>query len=220
MRTTRIKTLFFSLTFTGSLFAAGAALADEKTDPAPAPAPEKPKLLIKDLGMSAEVGGGVVGFTDTDARKATDPGGSWTARLTIGTRSLIGAEAAYIGTAQNIQALGLDDSALLMGNGLEANVRVNILQDSVFQPYVFAGLAWKHYSLQNYDYNTSDVADSDNVAEIPVGAGVAYRYAGFIANMRFSLNPALESDLIPSATQGESLRLNNWNVGARVGFEF
>lgn len=219
MRLIRIKTLALSFTFACSLLAAGAAFADEKAEPSP-PKSETPKLVLKDIGMSAEVGGGVTGFTDSDAQDATDPGGSWTARLTIGTRSLIGAEAAYIGTAQNIQALGLDDSALLVGNGLEADVRVNILQDEVIQPYIFAGVAWKHYSLQNYDFNTSDVADSDNVAEIPVGAGVAYRSNGFNGNLRFSMNPAFESDLLPAATAGDSLRLNNWNVGARVGFEF
>ena len=54
---------------------------------------KEPKLLLP-MGMSAQIGGGVFGFVDPDAVDATDPGGSWTARLLLGTRSHIAAEAA------------------------------------------------------------------------------------------------------------------------------
>jgi hypothetical protein len=78
--------------------------------------------------IGVALGGGVEGFTNNTMRDATNDGGGWNVRLALGTRSMIGAEVAYIGSEQSIDALGLDTSALLVGNGAEANVRFNITQ--------------------------------------------------------------------------------------------
>lgn len=179
----------------------------------------EPKLQTK-FGMSAMIGGGVTGFTDTDVVDMTTAGGSWTARVVLGTRLPVGFEAAYVGTAQEIDTLNLDANTILMSNGVEGAVRLNVLQRGYWQPYIFAGLAFKQYDLVNSDFNTSSVLDKDAVAEVPLGAGLAFRYEGIVADARFAFHPAFDSELIPGTVAGEGLRLNNWNANLRIGWEF
>src|SRR5215831_9730674 len=57
-------------------------------------------------GVAIMAGGGVTDFTEGATRSETSTGGSWTARLAFGTRSILGFEASYIGGANNINALG------------------------------------------------------------------------------------------------------------------
>lgn len=165
------------------------------------------------IGMDAMVGGGVTSFINTAATDVTRPGGIWTARLILGTRSHFGAEAAYLGTAQALDAIGVDQSAYLLSNGLEGSFRINALTGAL-QPYAVAGLAWRHYTVQNTKVNTSSVKDVDDVAEIPVGLGIAYRYAGLVADARASMNTALNSSLMGSTN------LTNIHLSVKVGFEF
>src|SRR4030095_59898 len=47
--------------------------------------------------VSLTVGGGVADFVTSSTRAQTDIGGSWDARLTVGTRSVIALEAGYMG---------------------------------------------------------------------------------------------------------------------------
>src|SRR5579871_2280888 len=54
------------------------------------------------IGVGAFVGGGVTDFTGGTARNQTNTGGSWTARVTAGTRSIVGVEGSYIGGANTI----------------------------------------------------------------------------------------------------------------------
>jgi hypothetical protein len=80
--------------------------------------------LITPFGMSLAVGGGLMNFFDQDTRDLTGPAGTWEARLTIGTRSPLAFEAAYVGSAQNVNALGLDNSAYLLGTSFEGDARL------------------------------------------------------------------------------------------------
>src|SRR5207244_2163899 len=70
--------------------------------------------LVSRIGMTAEAGGGVMGFVDSKAYNIANAGGLWTARVTVGTRSFIGGEAAYVGTAQPLNTLGVADNAALI----------------------------------------------------------------------------------------------------------
>jgi hypothetical protein len=180
------------------------------------------------IGTSVQVGGGAFGFTDEETNDFTNTGGSWTARLVLGTRMPLALEAAYIGTANDIDALGLDSSAVLLGNGAEANVRWNIMstlfRSSIdtgighIDPYVFGGIAYKRYSLVNDDFNTSSVRENDNVGEVPMGGGLAWMVGGFAVDARGEFRYAF-SDRLFSGTEAEN-NLNNWNVSARLGWEF
>jgi hypothetical protein len=172
----------------------------------------KPPLLVP-IGMSAMVGGGISQFIDPTANSNATLGGNWTARVTLGTRSFLGAEVAYLGTAQAINALGVDDHAYLLSTGLEGALRLNALTGA-WQPYLTAGLGWRYFSVQNTLVNTSDVANTDNVLEMPLAVGLAYRNSGLIVDARADVRPSFYQHLMGATS------LASWSVGAKVGFEF
>jgi hypothetical protein len=174
----------------------------------------KEKHLVTGFGMALSIGGGIADFTGERARGATDLGGTYGARLTIGTRLPFAVEVAYIGTAQGMDVLGLDSSAILLGNGGEATLRLNFLRGPV-EPYIFGGAGLTHYSIENSDFNTSAVRDSDDVYTIPMGAGAALQYRGLVVDGRGTFRYAFEQDLL-----GEDARLHNWGANVNVGFEF
>lgn len=201
------------------------------TEPAVTPTPMEPRErqeegedrgLMSRFGIGLSVGGGVSDFVDDDTEGLTDVGGTWDARLILGTRSMVALEAAYIGSASNIEALGLDNDALLMSNGVEGLVRVNVGTFAV-QPFVFGGAAWQRYSLVNEDFNTSSIENEDNVLAVPVGGGVSAYIPGtrILVDGRFTYRAIFDEnmfDLVRASANGGDL--DNWNVSARVGFEF
>jgi hypothetical protein len=171
----------------------------------------RPPLLVP-VGLSASVGGGIVQFVDGRANALAPIGGSWTARLTFGTQSPVGAEIAYLGSAQSVSALGLDDHAFLLGTGVEGLVRLNG-SSGPWQPFLTAGIGWRHYNLHNTLTNTSTVSSSDNMLEVPVAMGVAYRFQTLVIDGRAELRPAFLGKLITGAS------LMTWQFGARLGWE-
>lgn len=187
---------------------------------------ETQRMRLSELGFAISAGGGVSGFTSDTARSTTQDGGGWDVRATIGTRMPVAAELSYVGSAQTIDALGLDDNAVLIGNGLQANLRLNLTTRAALQPYLFAGAAWRRYDLANIDTNTSAIAGDDDVLEIPVGAGLAYRYAGLVFDARGEFRGATGADLMPSLTQDSPFAndkraaLHRWGVNASIGLEF
>ncbi len=186
--------------------------------------------LLTPMGMAISVGGGVVNFFDHDTRAFTDAGGSWEARLTVGTRSPLAFEAAYVGSAQNIQALGLDNDAVLLGSSVEGDARLNLTTMAV-QPYLFGGIGFTHYDVANADFNTSSVNDNENMGHVPVGAGIGWQYGGLLLDVRGTLRAAFndglrgegngDDEIIPDEDEAPGrAELDTWNVTGRVGFEF
>lgn len=177
------------------------------------------------FGVAISAGGGFTDFVNETARKSTAVGGAWDVRATIGTRSYLAAEVAYVGSAQAIDALGLDDDAILVGNGVQGAVRVNFSRNPL-QPFAFAGVAWRHFELTNVDTNTSDVSGEDDVIEIPVGLGLAYRNRGLFLDLRGEFRPTTQEDLMPPLDDDEFLAddgeaaLHRWGVNATIGYEF
>jgi hypothetical protein len=180
--------------------------------------------FLERYGVAFVLGGGVEGFTNDSMRSSTNDGGNWDARAIFGTRDWVGFEAAYIGSAQSINALGLDNDALLVGNGVQANLRLNLTKDAIVQPFAFAGAAWRRYTLQNEGVNTSAVRSEDDVLEIPMGVGLAYKYEGFMIDARGEFRPATGEDLMPSLTdvEGDNTRaeMHRWGVNANIGYAF
>lgn len=165
------------------------------------------------VGMELQVGGGGQTFLDGDATAVAKPGGDWTARFIVGTRSFIAGEAAYLGSAQNLDTLGVSDQAVLMSNGLEAALRVNFTR-ALVQPYALAGYTWRRYQVTNTAVNTSSIADRDDVGAIPVGVGLAIRPGRFVIDFRATFHGAFGQELIPNAN------LSTLTGNAKVGFEF
>ena len=205
---------------------AAAPVAAAEPPPAPEPAAEAPPPPPKAkagppsvIGMEGTVGGGVIGFIDDAARSAANTGGSWDARLMFGSRLPIAVEAAYVGSAQGINALGLSTNSVLLGNGIEGTLRINLTRSRV-QPYLFGGAGYTHYQLANTATNTSSVLGNDNIGTIPMGAGITGRIAGsFIVDARGTYRATFSDDLMRGiSTDNNSLQ--SWNASGRVGFEF
>ena len=198
--------LTLALALGGSLVGATPAFAEDN--------------LVEKYGLSLSVGGGVAGFTEEAMRDTTQTAGIWDVRATFGTRFPVALEAGYLGSAQAIDTLGLDDSAILVGTAVEALARVNVVDRGAWQPYLFAGAAWRRYDLANVDTNTSSVLDQDDLLEIPLGLGLGYRYDDFLFDARAQFRAAAEADMIPTGTGDDAERMDTWGVSARLGYEF
>jgi hypothetical protein len=172
------------------------------------------------LGYGIAITGGVDDFVGNDAHSMTSVGGDWGVRLTAGTNSYLAGELSYIGSAQSIDALGLDSSAVLVGNGAQGALRLNLTRmASYVQPFVYGGAAWRHYDITNESFNTSDVANHDDVFEVPVGVGVAGYVLGFMGDVRAEYRGAWGNDLIPNTSSSDTVigDLDRWAVTASLG---
>jgi hypothetical protein len=177
---------------------------------------------LSSIGYAAFVGGGYEDFTNRSVRGMTSGAGAWDARLIGGTRSFVGFEAAYVGSARNIEALGLGGNSSLVSNGFEGAFRVNmpiVRSRSLFEPFGYVGVGYSHYSVTNYNVAaSSDVASGDGVLTVPFGAGFAYGYKAFIADARVNYTPTFYDNLF-QATNGTGA-LNHWGVGGNLGVSF
>ncbi|HET7503026.1 MAG TPA: hypothetical protein VFK02_18525 [Kofleriaceae bacterium] len=167
-------------------------------------------------GIAVSLGGGPEGFASPD-NTGTHTGGGWNVRATIGTKSLLGFEASYFGSAQSIDALGLDPNAILVGNGLQGSLRLNLTRQYDVGLFLLGGMAWRHYGLSNVDTNTSDVTDSDNVLEVPIGAGVQYVVRGFLLDARADYRFTRYANMMATASNGD---MSRWGVQGNIGYQF
>lgn len=166
------------------------------------------------FGTGVFIGGGVTGFTGEELRDVANVGGSWEARVAMGTRSPFGLEAAYIGTAQGIDALGVESDSVLVGTAFEASLRANLLQGGNWTPYALAGLGWRHYEVSGDVTPISNVTSSDDVLETPLGLGVSYRWQSMLLDLRGMFRPAFGSDLLRTEDS-----LDTWGARLSVGWE-
>lgn len=173
--------------------------------------------------IALAVGGGLAGFTEKGMRDNTSVAGSWDVLAQISTRSWLSLEGEYLGTASSIDSLVGGRNATLVGNGFGGDVRINMIPDQVWQPYAFVGAAYRRYDVTGASFSTSDAGmnDSDNVFEVPMGLGVAYRTEGFIADLRGTFRAAADSNLVLTGVGSNSyVPMHNWGAIARVGYEF
>lgn len=172
------------------------------------------------VGMTLFAGGGVSDFLEANARSETRTGGAWTARLTVGTRSILAFDASYVGGANAINGLG-GESPTLVRNGLEGGLRLNaplVARDTLLEPYVLAGIGWNSYRITGLGTaNASLNTASDNALTVPLAAGFTVGRHGFMADLRFTLRPTYDQNVF--AGQAGSA-LSNWDLGAMLGYEF
>jgi hypothetical protein len=171
------------------------------------------------VGAGLIVGGGYQNFSRSGAQGVTDPGGYWTARLVFGTLFPIGFEAAYIGSAQSINALGLSNDAVLISNGAEGVLRINlpIRRGAVFmEPFAFGGVGWQRYHVSRSNTFNSSITQNDDILEVPYGGGFEFGYGAFLADARFTYRSTFFTNLL-TTSQGS---LDNWQAGGQVGFQF
>ena len=115
-----------------------------------------------------------------------------------------------------------DLAQLVLTLRLEGNFRLNapfLVNETLIEPFGFIGLGWSHYYLSSLQGQIVTVR-SDDVGTIPMGAGLAFAYHGFLAEARFTYRPTWGSSGFVLANDGRTFDLDSWNVGAMVGFEF
>lgn len=174
------------------------------------------------LGIAVSLGGGIAGFTNETIRDSTNDGGAWGVRAAVGLRSYLGVEAEYTGSAQSIDALGIDTDSLLVGHGVQGALRLNLTNRMGVQPFVFGGVAWRHYELNNEGINTSDIESDDDVLEIPMGAGIAWTYENLMLDARGEFRYAELEDMIPDGDlTGEGhANMHRYGASLNLGYAF
>jgi hypothetical protein len=174
------------------------------------------------IGIQVMAGGGLMNQMDDETGDVTEIGLLWEARVAFLNRSLLGFEAAYIGSVQTVNALGLDDNAQLMGNGAEANLRLNVLGAGPIRPYLFGGVGWTHYDFTNTGTANAAVEDNDDVIHIPAGVGIGIHLPrGMTIDLRGTARAAFEEQTFqPMAAEDDEMGLENWSASAQLGFEF
>lgn len=194
--------------------------------PQPEAEPESDEYEVRSaVGINVMVGGGLTGFIKDQTTDYTDLGGAWEARVAVGTKYPFSVEAAYLGGAQDVDALGLEDGAILLGNGAELGARVNVLSGMTpVQPFLTAGAAWKRYDITNSDFNTSNLNDEENVLEIPVGAGIGFTAGPLLLDLRGTYRPAFFDDMTRTGEddidEDSATDLDNWRASLNAGFAF
>lgn len=178
------------------------------------PAPWGPPSSI---GTALSVGGGLWSFTKSDPYSKTGVGGSWDARLTLGTRKIIGAELAYVGSSTDIKAIGAEDNNYLLRNGAEGVVRLSlplVRGAGLIAPFGFGGAGWNRYVLRNAGPNVMGILRRDDVMVFPVGGGLTASFHTLMVDIRYTYRFAKYDEMfggVPMTTQ---------NVGMNVGAEF
>jgi len=173
-----------------------------------------------ETGFAISAGGGASQFVGTTMRDLTGTAGDWTVRLTLGTRSFIAGEVSYIGSAQSISALGLPNNSDLIGNGAQAVLRLNGTVDYGVQPFIYGGAAWRHYSLHESGPNLSDVANSTNALEVPLGVGIAGYWNGVMLDARGEYRFGWTNNDIVPTINGDSPKMDRWQATGNIGYEF
>lgn len=180
--------------------------------------------LRSGIGVGVNIGGGVSGFTDQTMRNAltTSVLGLWEARASIGTHVPLGLDISYLGEAQNMRTFSGVANGTLVGTTVEAALRYNILPHFAWDPYIFAGVGWQNYELQNMAVATSDsgIKSSENLAEYPMGLGMAYRdLSGLTVDLRGTFRAAPSSTLVQDQN-GVFASAHSWEASGSIGYEF
>jgi hypothetical protein len=87
----------------------------------------------------------------------------------------------------------------------------------LLEPYVFGGVGWQRYSITSTPVATASLNNNDDVMTVPMGTGFAAGYRGFLADLRFTYRLVERANLLAPSGGGS---LNNWNLGAHLGYEF
>lgn len=171
--------------------------------------------LLTPYGTYFLLGGGVTDFTGDSVKDRFDVGGSWDLRLGVGSRSYVGAELAYVGTLRQASGSGSD----LLSNGAEAVLRLQYPYATGtwrVTPFAFGGIGWSRVTLRDAE---PGIPDSDDVGVVPFGAGLTLGYGRFLVDARFTYRAGFDEDLALAAGERPA-SLEQWGVGAAVGYEF
>lgn len=182
------------------------------------------------IGVGIQVGGGVTGFVAERLRNTTGTvGGEWSFRAAFGTHTPLALELGYIGSETAIEGQLGRAQANLVGTTLEAVARLNLAPQAAVTPYLLGGVGWQRYTIddQTFELNDTGIATRDDLMVLPIGAGIAYRHAGFVTDVRGTIRAARGANLVlndPEAAlqtgSGTFAPMHSWDASLNVGYEF
>jgi hypothetical protein len=186
--------------------------------------------VLSGIGIGIQAGGGVVGFVDDTLRGTTgDVGGMWTIRGAVGTHVPVALELGYSGSATPIDTeLGRAD-AVMVGTAIETAVRINLAARHTWSPYVFGGIGWQRFTIDDTAFQLSDVGigHQDDLLVFPAGVGVAYRVGSFVTDVRGTFRTAVGAGLVLETPElslttgaGQFAPMHSWDGSLNVGYEF
>jgi hypothetical protein len=166
-----------------------------------------------------QLGGGVATFSRSALRNVADAGPYWDVRAAFGANRIFGVEAAYLGAAHSIPG------AFLVRNGLEGTVRLNapvVRGPVVAVPFALAGLGWSRFQIADGDGDGDalQLSGENDVAVLPVGAGIAIGYDRALLDLRFAYRFTFQDAILDNGRSREDGQLESYTVGAQLGFVF
>jgi hypothetical protein len=189
----------------------------------PTLAPEVEAPWYETFGFAVSIGGGVDDFVKNTMRDISSVGGSWNLRVIGGTHSYIGFEASYIGSAQSLNNLSGISRATLYGNGVQLTLRLNATTGYPIQPFIYSGGAYRRYGMTSTGINLDNFESNNNVAEVPLGVGVAAylgEQPGLMLDVRGEYRFAWGDEMLQGTSGSNNNTLDRWGVTGNIGYAF
>lgn len=212
MRSTSSSLFVLAVLALGALPAAGSA--EDSVAVGDRLSPDRGDLLTA-AGEYVLVGGGISNFFDRAVRDRVDLAGLWDVRFGIGSRSFLGAEASYVGSARNAGEV----AANLVTTGAEGVLRAQVPWETgrwLIEPFAFGGAGWTNFHLHSA---AAGQPTSDDVLVVPVGGGLTVARDHLLLDARFTYRETFNEDLLRAA-DGTAANLASWGVTASIGYEF
>lgn len=99
--------------------------------------------------------------------------------------------------------------------GSSAGGESRALLHTLLEPYVAGGVGWNGYRSTNAPTASASASPtSANTLSVPLAAGFAVGYKGFIADIRYTVRPTY---LQTTHRDAGSVALTNWDFGGMIG---
>jgi hypothetical protein len=176
-------------------------------------------LFTTQWGLMA--GGGYASFGAKGLRDITQNGGTWDARFVLGMHTVLGAELAYVGTANELNGRmpGINSNAWIASNAFEGNLRLATpaLRMIPVQAFAFGGAGYNRFSLNNVNgFNSSPLQGSDNTFVLPFGGGVQGNIGEHVTvDGRFTYRAIFDENLL-----GRDHNADMYTISFRAGYVF
>jgi len=176
-------------------------------------------LFTTQWGIMA--GGGYASFGAKGLRDITQNGGTWDARFILGMHTVLGAELAYVGTANELNGRmpGINNNAWIASNAFEGNLRLATpaLRLVPVQAFAFGGAGYNRFSLNNVNgFNSSPLRGSDNTFVLPFGGGVQGNIGQHVTvDGRFTYRAIFDENLL-----GRDHNADMYTISFRAGYVF
>ncbi len=166
------------------------------------------------VGVTATVGGGVTGFTDSAMQGIAGAGLAWNARVAVGSRWPFALELGYLGTGTTLSSMG---NATLEGETLDAALRYAVTPRARWTPYAQIGVGWRvfHVVGASTQLMPPGMWTSDRSLVVPASVGMQFRLGtGIVLDTRGTYRASEGPAMVRDATG-----MDAWEVTLSLGAE-